>query len=98
MCCLTLTFTYLSLCPQGNDVRIILGQFDQHMAAKVFCCVSKTLILSFVSLGKFRKFFLGLILTAWWVSEVLGLESGSKSVILPALSSFMELKPQGSEE
>lgn len=28
-------------CPQGNDVRIILGQFDQNMAAKVFCCVSE---------------------------------------------------------
>ncbi|KAB0356515.1 hypothetical protein FD754_000671, partial [Muntiacus muntjak] len=23
---------------KGNDVRIILGQFDQNMAAKVFCC------------------------------------------------------------
>lgn len=70
------TFTCVSFCPQGNDVRIILGQFDQHMAAKVFCCVSKTLILSFGSLGKFRKPFLGLILTGWSVSEVLGLEFG----------------------
>lgn len=26
---------------QGNDVRIILGQFNEEMAAKVFCCVSK---------------------------------------------------------
>uniref|UniRef100_A0A803JZ79 Gamma-aminobutyric acid (GABA) B receptor, 2 n=1 Tax=Xenopus tropicalis TaxID=8364 RepID=A0A803JZ79_XENTR len=23
---------------EGNDVRIIIGQFDEHMAAKVFCC------------------------------------------------------------
>ncbi|XP_069814252.1 gamma-aminobutyric acid type B receptor subunit 2 isoform X2 [Dendropsophus ebraccatus] len=23
---------------KGNDVRIIIGQFDEHMAAKVFCC------------------------------------------------------------
>lgn len=38
-------FIYLHtlFCPQGNDVRIILGQFDQNMAAKVFCCVSEAL-------------------------------------------------------
>lgn len=42
------TFTCLSFCPQGNDVRIILGQFDQHMAAKVFCCVSNTGVVASV--------------------------------------------------
>jgi hypothetical protein len=39
----SLTFTRV-LCLQGNDVRIILGQFDHHMAAKVFCCVSKAMV------------------------------------------------------
>lgn len=51
-------------CPQGNDVRIILGQFDQNMAAKVFCCVSNTSVASFVSLGRFMKLLLGFMLTA----------------------------------
>lgn len=36
------THLHILFCPQGNDVRIILGQFDQNMAAKVFCCVSET--------------------------------------------------------
>lgn len=39
----TITHLHILFCPQGNDVRIILGQFDQNMAAKVFCCVSETL-------------------------------------------------------
>lgn len=26
--------------PQDNDVRIIIGQFDENLASKVFCCVS----------------------------------------------------------
>ena len=51
-------------CPQGNDVRIILGQFDQNMAAKVFCCVSNTSVASFVSLGRFMKLLLGFMLAA----------------------------------
>lgn len=38
-----ITHLHILFCPQGNDVRIILGQFDQNMAAKVFCCVSETL-------------------------------------------------------
>lgn len=92
---LLLTFTCVSFCPQDNDVRIILGQFDQHMAAKVFCCVSKTLIMSIVSLGKFTKLFLRRILTARSVSEILGLESGSKHVLLSALSSFHGAKAPG---
>lgn len=25
---------------QDNDVRIIIGQFDENLASKVFCCVS----------------------------------------------------------
>lgn len=37
-----ITHLHILFCPQGNDVRIILGQFDQNMAAKVFCCVSET--------------------------------------------------------
>lgn len=37
----TLIYLHTLFCPQGNDVRIILGQFDQNMAAKVFCCVSE---------------------------------------------------------
>lgn len=79
-------------------MRIILGQFDQHMAAKVFCCVSKTLILSRVSLGKFTKLFLGLILKGWSVSEVLGLESrllDAQNVIVSALSCFQGAKTPG---
>lgn len=59
--CHPLSFTYVFFCPQGNDVRIILGQFDQTMAAKVFCCVSKTSVLSLC----LTKLFLRLILTAW---------------------------------
>ena len=29
-----------SFCFQDNDVRIIIGQFDENLASKVFCCVS----------------------------------------------------------
>lgn len=29
--------------PQDNDVRIIIGQFDENLASKVFCCVSVTM-------------------------------------------------------
>lgn len=29
-----------SFCLQDNDVRIIIGQFDENLASKVFCCVS----------------------------------------------------------
>lgn len=64
------------------------------MAAKVFCCVSKTLILSCVSLGKFTKLFLGLILTGWYVSEVLGLESGLLDAQILFLLLFLVFKEQ----
>lgn len=48
-----------------------------------------------MSLGNFTKFFLRLILTAWSVSEVLGLESGSKSYTLTVLSSSYGAKTPG---
>lgn len=50
-------------------MRIILGQFDQNMAAKVFCCVSKTLVVSL------RLWGVRLVLTAW-SERAIGLESG----------------------
>lgn len=30
----------VSFLSQDNDVRIIIGQFDENLASKVFCCVS----------------------------------------------------------
>lgn len=35
--CLILSFLSFF---QDNDVRIIIGQFDENLASKVFCCVS----------------------------------------------------------
>lgn len=32
---------------QDNDVRIIIGQFDENLASKVFCCVSPQSSLSY---------------------------------------------------
>lgn len=86
----------MSFCPQGNDVRIILGQFDQNMAAKVFCCVSKTLATALCLWGGFTKLFLRLVLTAWSERNI-GLEAvvGSRSVIFTALSSLRGAKPPG---
>lgn len=88
----------VSFCPQGNDVRIILGQFDQNMAAKVFCCVSNTLVVSWLSLGRFMKRFLALSVTAWSLS---GPESGvlEAEVLFSLLFHLsVELKPQDSEQ
>lgn len=38
MCCLNHHILFPHF--QDNDVRIIIGQFDENLASKVFCCVS----------------------------------------------------------
>lgn len=98
-----LTFTPISFCPQGNDVRIILGQFDQNMAAKVFCCVSKTLVMSFVLREGSQSFLLdsSSLPALWEGSQGWSLDCGQQKRY--AHHSFLfagspKLNPQSSEQ
>ncbi|EHB02290.1 Gamma-aminobutyric acid type B receptor subunit 2 [Heterocephalus glaber] len=47
---------------KGNDVRIILGQFDQNMAAKVFCCAYEENMFG----SKYQWIIPGWYEPSWW--------------------------------
>ncbi|XP_038626222.1 gamma-aminobutyric acid type B receptor subunit 2, partial [Tachyglossus aculeatus] len=47
---------------KGNDVRIILGQFDQNMAAKVFCCAYEENMYG----SKYQWIIPGWYESSWW--------------------------------
>ncbi|XP_029442963.1 LOW QUALITY PROTEIN: gamma-aminobutyric acid type B receptor subunit 2 [Rhinatrema bivittatum] len=47
---------------KNNDVRIILGQFDEHMAAKVFCCVYDEEMYG----SKYQWIIPGWYQASWW--------------------------------
>ncbi|ERE83334.1 gamma-aminobutyric acid type B receptor subunit 2 [Cricetulus griseus] len=69
---------------KGNDVRIILGQFDQHMAAKVFCCAFEESMFG----SKYQWIIPGWYEPAWW--EQVHVEANSSRCLRRSLLAAME--------
>ncbi|XP_053099844.1 gamma-aminobutyric acid type B receptor subunit 2 isoform X2 [Hemicordylus capensis] len=56
---------------KGNDVRIILGQFDEEMAAKVFCCAYNEEMYG----SKYQWIIPGWYQSYWWEEVIPKLNS-----------------------
>ncbi|XP_077789503.1 gamma-aminobutyric acid type B receptor subunit 2 [Podarcis muralis] len=56
---------------KGNDVRIILGQFNEEMAAKVFCCAFNEKMFG----PKYQWIIPGWYQTHWWEKAIPKLNS-----------------------
>ncbi|KAB0368641.1 hypothetical protein FD755_019675 [Muntiacus reevesi] len=69
---------------KGNDVRIILGQFDQNMAAKVFCCAYEENMYG----SKYQWIIPGWYEPAWW--EQVHAEANSSRCLRKHLLAAME--------
>ncbi|ELK34195.1 Gamma-aminobutyric acid type B receptor subunit 2 [Myotis davidii] len=69
---------------KGNDVRIILGQFDQHMAAKVFCCAYEENMYG----SKYQWIIPGWYEPFWW--EQVHTEANSSRCLRKNLLAAME--------
>ncbi|XP_032760071.1 gamma-aminobutyric acid type B receptor subunit 2 [Rattus rattus] len=69
---------------KGNDVRIILGQFDQNMAAKVFCCAFEESMFG----SKYQWIIPGWYEPAWW--EQVHVEANSSRCLRRSLLAAME--------
>ncbi|ELK12968.1 Gamma-aminobutyric acid type B receptor subunit 2 [Pteropus alecto] len=68
----------------GNDVRIILGQFDQNMAAKVFCCAHEENMFG----SKYQWIIPGWYEPSWW--EQVHTEANSSRCLRKNLLAAME--------
>ncbi|KAI4573593.1 hypothetical protein MJT46_004833 [Ovis ammon polii x Ovis aries] len=69
---------------KGNDVRIILGQFDQNMAAKVFCCAYEENMYG----SKYQWIIPGWYEPSWW--EQVHAEANSSRCLRKHLLTAME--------
>ncbi|XP_040818726.1 gamma-aminobutyric acid type B receptor subunit 2 [Ochotona curzoniae] len=69
---------------KGNDVRIILGQFDQNMAAKVFCCAYEENMYG----SKYQWIIPGWYEPSWW--EQVHTEANSSRCLRKHLLAAME--------
>uniref|UniRef100_A0ABI7WUS7 G-protein coupled receptors family 3 profile domain-containing protein n=1 Tax=Felis catus TaxID=9685 RepID=A0ABI7WUS7_FELCA len=69
---------------KGNDVRIILGQFDQNMAAKVFCCAYEENMYG----SKYQWIIPGWYEPSWW--EQVHTEANSSRCLRKNLLAAME--------
>ncbi|KAH0503804.1 Gamma-aminobutyric acid type B receptor subunit 2 [Microtus ochrogaster] len=79
-----ITHLHILFCPQGNDVRIILGQFDQNMAAKVFCCAFEESMFG----SKYQWIIPGWYEPAWW--DQVHVEANSSRCLRRSLLAAME--------
>ncbi|XP_053876310.1 gamma-aminobutyric acid type B receptor subunit 2 [Malaclemys terrapin pileata] len=62
---------------KGNDVRIILGQFDEQMAAKVFCCAYDEEMYG----SKYQWIIPGWYESSWWESWINSSQCLSKNLL-----------------
>ncbi|XP_061207435.1 gamma-aminobutyric acid type B receptor subunit 2 isoform X1 [Neopsephotus bourkii] len=62
---------------KGNDVRIILGQFDEEMAVKVFCCAYEEEMYG----SKYQWIIPGWYENLWWESWINSSQCLSKNLL-----------------
>ncbi|OXB73835.1 UNVERIFIED_CONTAM: hypothetical protein H355_010230, partial [Colinus virginianus] len=62
---------------KGNDVRIILGQFDEEMAVKVFCCAYAEEMYG----SKYQWIIPGWYENLWWESWINSSQCLSKNLL-----------------
>ncbi|KAJ7420660.1 gamma-aminobutyric acid type B receptor subunit 2-like protein [Willisornis vidua] len=62
---------------KGNDVRIILGQFDEEMAVKVFCCAYDEEMYG----SKYQWIIPGWYENLWWESWINSSQCLSKNLL-----------------
>nr|XP_060630621.1 gamma-aminobutyric acid type B receptor subunit 2 isoform X2 [Anolis sagrei ordinatus] len=83
---------------KGNDVRIIVGQFNEEMAAKVFCCAFNAQMYG----PKYQWIIPGWYQTFWWEKAIPKLNSSNchTTNILSAMEGYIgvDFEPLSSKQ
>ncbi|XP_062836908.1 gamma-aminobutyric acid type B receptor subunit 2 isoform X2 [Anolis carolinensis] len=83
---------------KGNDVRIIVGQFNEEMAAKVFCCAFNAQMYG----PKYQWIIPGWYQTFWWEKAIPKLNSSNchTANILSAMEGYIgvDFEPLSSKQ
>ncbi|XP_072854575.2 gamma-aminobutyric acid type B receptor subunit 2 [Pogona vitticeps] len=83
---------------KGNDVRIILGQFNEEMAAKVFCCAFNAQMYG----PKYQWIIPGWYQTFWWEKAIPKLNSSHclSTNVLSAMEGYIgvDFEPLSSKQ
>ncbi|XP_042320856.1 LOW QUALITY PROTEIN: gamma-aminobutyric acid type B receptor subunit 2 [Sceloporus undulatus] len=83
---------------KGNDVRIIVGQFNEEMAAKVFCCAFNAQMYG----PKYQWIIPGWYQTFWWEKAIRNLNSSNchTTNVLSAMEGYIgvDFEPLSSKQ